>query len=41
MRKLQESMQPTAPDRYILTIDVWRKTKRLKLKVIDTGGDEL
>ena len=40
MLKKQESMQPTSPERYILHIDVWRKTNSMKLTLIDTGGDE-
>ena len=39
--KFEEAMEPTAPDRYILTIDVWRETNSMKLKLIDTNGDDL
>ena len=39
--KFEEAMEPTTPDRYILTIDVWRETNSIKLKLIDTNGDDL
>ena len=39
--KFEEAMEPTAFDRYILTIDVWRETNSMKLTLIDTNGDDL